>query len=271
MFWLDGLNVIAKMRAVIQRSASSQPLRFQCLALLLGVGSVYAAMPFNSATVTRIENKVAVGEVHGGKSVKRPAAVSDVIKEKNFLTTETESRAELEFADKTIVRVGQNTVFTFDGESRTLSLQKGTMLFYVPPGGGGGQIKTPSLTAAITGTIAKVSENMIAVLAGQLTTPWGIVHRGEAIEFVNGEHRIFKFDQSEAWRGKLVFFGGPLPEIPEIGAPADLIGRPDVHFFDIREWSEVNPRVNAIVPDRPRRAPKPSNNDNGGSNEVPIY
>ncbi len=233
---------------------SSKPIGLQCLALLLaaGVGSVYAAVPFKSATITRIENKVAVGEVKGGRNALRPASVSEVISDKDFLSTESESRAELRFPDKTIVRVGQNTVFSFDADSRTLSLQKGAMIFYVPPGGEGGQIKTPSLTAAITGTIAKVTENLIAVLAGMIKTPWGDVHRGEAIEFINGQHRIFKFDLSEAWKGKLVFFGGPLPEIPEIGSPAQLLGMPNLHFFDVMEWSQVNPRVNAFI-----NTPKP--------------
>jgi len=261
------------MRAVFYRSASSQPLGLQCLALLVvtGLGSVYAAMPFTSATVTRVENNVEVGETVNGKSAQRPAAVSDVIKEKNYLVTENESRAELEFPDKSIVRVGQNTVFSFDAESRTLSLQKGAMIFYVPPGSGGGTIKTPSLTAAITGTIGKVSENMIACLAGQISTPWGIIHRGEALQFINGQHIIFKFDSSEAWKGKLVFFGKPLPEIPEIGSPTQLLGQPNIHAFDIQEWSITNPFVDANLGGSPTRAPKPKGNNNNGNIEKPVY
>ena len=225
-----------------------------CLALLTAASQ---AAPFSSATVTRVENKVMVSLTKSGKSEQRPAAVADVIKEKDYLRTESESRAELQFPDKSLVRVGQNTVFTFDAASRTLSLQKGAMMFYVVPGSGEAQIKTPSLTAAITGTIGKVTENMIAVLVGQLKTPWGTVHAGEAISFINGQYVIFKFDPSQAWSGKLVFFNGPLPEIPDIGPPMQLLGLPNLHWFDIEQWAMNNP---SNLP-QPPKPPTPPDHD----------
>ena len=79
--------------------------------LLLVAFAAIAAAQFaraDSPSVTAVlsNSEVAVGETESGK--RRPAAVSDVIKAKNYVQTETESRTELEFKDRSIVRVGQN-------------------------------------------------------------------------------------------------------------------------------------------------------------------
>ncbi|MEA3187303.1 MAG: hypothetical protein QOD99_1133 [Chthoniobacter sp.] len=233
----------------------ARPVRFQLgvltAASLFSLGGTgAAAQPFDSATVTRIENQVSVGQ--GAKAAERPAAVSDVIKGEEYLRTLTEARAELKFSDHSIVRVGQNSVFTFDAGSRTLSLEKGTMLFYIPPGSGGGQIKTRAFTAAVTGTIGLVSENLIAVLRGTLHTQWGDVPKGWAVD---SSGHIFQFDLDEVVKtSKLFNFGGPPPSFP-LGSPlapvddevagvlAEFPGLPDLHFLDIQEATQINPRV----------------------------
>jgi hypothetical protein len=153
--------------------------------------------------------------------------------------------------------VGQDTVFSFDADSRTLSLEKGTMLFYVPPGSGGGTIKTPSLTAAITGTVAKVSKNLIAVLSGSIHTPWGTVHSGEAIDALAGNIRIFAFDPSQAMAGHLVAFGGALPELPQVGGENNKVYKaPDLQGTDVTGINQVNLRFNK--PSGPPVVPKPT-------------
>jgi hypothetical protein len=153
----------------------------------LGIAAVtaVAAEPFTSATVSRVENQVSYGRVIGDKSETRPAEPNDVIKAANFLMSEAQSRAELKYEDGTIVRIGQNTIFTFEANTRTLNLKKGTFVFYVPKGKGGGTIKTPSFTAAITGTIGKVSDNLIAVIEGSVTlVPSGrVVNEGYFARF----------------------------------------------------------------------------------------
>ncbi len=177
-----------------------------------------AAVPFSEATVTRLQNRVSYGEQRDGDSLTRPAAVQDVVKARNFLLTETDARAELRYPDGSIVRVGQNTVFTFEADSRTLSLIKGSFIFYVPKGEGGGVIKTPSLTAAITGTVGKVSPNMIAVIEGTLKLiPSGrIVGAGQFVRRnADGTLTIDWFDPATALDGKLMSFNGPLPPFRE--------------------------------------------------------
>jgi hypothetical protein len=184
-----------------------------------GLGVAHAAVPFDSATVSLIENKVYIGTVKNGQRSQQSASIDSVVTSKQYVATETASRAELKFPNNSIVRVGQNTVFSFEAKSRTLDLEKGTMLFCVPHGTGGGTIKTPSLTAAITGTIGKVSANMIAVLRGQVKVQvfgkWYTVDAGWALEVIGNEVRVYRLKKGDATSGKLYYFGGALPEIPD--------------------------------------------------------
>ena len=190
------------------------------IALYLSAVSANAA-PLTEATVTRLQNVVSYGSAKGGKI--RPAVVADVVRSDNFLLTETDSRAELKYADGSLVRIGQNTVFSFDASSRTLALEKGTFIFYVPKGSGGGTIKTPSLTAAITGTVGKVSENIIAIIEGEVTLiPSGRVVRAGFFARWNpdGTITIARFDPRGVWEGKLVHFNGPMPGVEEEYGPS---------------------------------------------------
>jgi hypothetical protein len=226
-----------------------------------------AAVPFDSARVTVVENRVSIGALAQPEAGGRTAKVSDVVREKDFLSTETDSRAELEFKDNSLVRVGQNTIFSFNAESRALALKKGSMLFYVPPGAGGGEIRTPSLTAAITGTVAKLGADryreLMAVLHGELKTKYGKVPAGYAIEWVGGRVRIFQFDTTEARSGKLYHLAGrALPEEPEFGLTKkfQLPTLPDLHPYDLQDATQVNPRVIKNLgrkPDEKPEAPKP--------------
>lgn len=233
----------------------------------LMMSGAQGVMPFSSATVTRVENNVEIGSHAGG--AERPAALHDVIEAQTYLITQNESRAELEFPDHTVVRVGQDSVFSFDAQSRTLSLEKGAMLFYLPPGSGGGQIKTPSLTAAITGTVAKVSKNLIAVMSGSVKTPWGTVHAGEAIDALNGNIRIFQFDASQAMAGHLVGFGGPLPELPQVGGENNKVySQANLRYLDTTSFNQIAARF--IKPTGTVVVPKPGLPMTGGGGHPPY-
>ena len=178
-----------------------------------------AGIPFDSAKVSLIENKVFVGNTKAGGNSRHAAETGTTVTAKEFVATEASSRAELKFEDNSIVRVGQNSIFSFDAGSRTLSLKEGTMLFYIPHDSGGGNIKTPSFTAAITGTVGKVSKNMLGVLKGEVkVTVDGkeyIVPEGWVLEVIGHEVRLFKFKPGFATSGALYYFGGLLPETPD--------------------------------------------------------
>lgn len=213
----------------------------------LAGASVFGA-PLKQATVTRKQNRVDYGDIAKGEGSLRSAEVNDVIRDSAFLKTGTNSRAELKYADGTLVRVGQNAVFSFDSESRTLSLTDGTMIFAMPKGNGGGTIKTPSLTAAITGTSCKVSVDRIAVLEGSLKLiPGGqIVNAGEfALRDANGNIVVAPFDPASALEGKLMSFNGPLPTVDQITfqslPPPTII--PDLRRLDILERTQNIPSM----------------------------
>ena len=219
-----------------------------------GATMTVCASPFDSAQITRLENSVTVGDIHAGRaSGRRPAVVSDAVKANNFVQTGNESRAELQFKDTSLVRVGQNSVFSFEAKSRTLSLQKGDMLFYVAPGQGTGTIKTPALTAGITGTLCKVAPDMIAVLRGSITVTVAgkpvKVPAGWAVKVVHGTARIYQFDPAEATKGKL-YSMGPLPEDPgiQIKQARTAFHFPKLHDANAIDSGVVNPSVRQPVP-----------------------
>ena len=111
-------------------------------------GELHAA-PLKQATVTQTYNEVKVVAPTRGD---RAAAAGEKIEGDQGLRTGQASRAELEFQDKTLTRLGANTIFNFENGTRDLSLEQGTMLLQVPKGAGGAKIRTAAITAAITGT-----------------------------------------------------------------------------------------------------------------------
>ncbi len=124
------------------------------LASLILVQSLTAA-PLMEARVQRKYNTVRILE---GDSI-RPATVDDVISGNRAVQTGDNSRVELMFPDNTLTRLGSNTIFSFKGGSREVSLLKGTMLFQIPKGVGGANIHTAAITAAITGTTGLVEND----------------------------------------------------------------------------------------------------------------
>jgi hypothetical protein len=196
---------------------------------LAGIAAVSTAAPLDTATVTRVQNKAVVAEVNGDQaSAVHPAAISEVLKANNLLQTAATARAELQFNDGSLVRVGPNTVFSFNSKARTLSLEKGDMLFYLPPGRDGVKIKTASLTAAITGTVVLIKVKSALCLAGKFKLTYIEDGKEKAIEleggtdhnaakWVNGRLEVYQSDASDPLWGRALekltaWAGAPLPD-----------------------------------------------------------
>jgi hypothetical protein len=189
------------------------------------------AMDLKQAKFTQVINKVAV--FSAVNKISHSVVVDDIFKMPDLLRTGPGSRAELVAADKTITRVGANTIFSYDAESRTIDLQQGSLLFHSDPGKGGGTIRTSAAIAAVVGTTIIVT-----------CTPDGgfkvLDLEGEVeITFKNGLHQylepgqmtfvlpggtqrapiiIFRLD-SETKDSLLVSgFANPLPSMPKINA-----------------------------------------------------
>jgi hypothetical protein len=116
--------------------------------LIAPAGSAIAA-ELQEAQVTRIVKDVRLLPT---QAVPRPAAVNETVRSDTAVRTGDESRTELTFTDKTLARLGANTIFTFNEGTRNLDLGTGVMLLHVPKGAGGAKISTAAVTAAITGT-----------------------------------------------------------------------------------------------------------------------
>src|SRR5580658_9383534 len=102
------------------------------------------------ATVTESVNVVNHGSSQSAASAPAPKGTD--IRDGEYVETGSASRAELQFANKTISRLGANTIFNYSASSNEVDLQAGTILFSKPKDGKQLNIKTEAVTAAIVGT-----------------------------------------------------------------------------------------------------------------------
>ena len=131
--------------------------------------------PFSKATFTEVIRQVDVLD-HPSLSAT-PAQIDEIFSSPDLLQTGRKSRAELAFNDGTLTRVGSNTIFSLESQSRTINLKQGSLLFHSPEGKGGGKIVTASATASVVGTtiiVAATSDGgfKILVLEGSATVTY---------------------------------------------------------------------------------------------------
>ena len=119
-------------------------------ATLLTAALAVHATPISESIVTDIIKDVSV--VDASTKAAAPTSLSALVKAPNLVRTGPESRAELTAPDQTVTRVGANSVFAFEPESRAVRLEKGSVLFHSPKGKGGGVIKSGGASAAVLGS-----------------------------------------------------------------------------------------------------------------------
>src|SRR6267154_4276136 len=76
----------------------------------------------------------------------RPAATGSVVQNQNVVRTGTESRAELEFTDLTLARLGANSIFSFDAKARAMNFTRGAVLFSKPTNSGAFQLNSGAVS-----------------------------------------------------------------------------------------------------------------------------
>src|SRR4029453_10128975 len=116
------------------------------LFVFVGYVATLWAAPFDQAEVTKTINLVSL------LPQDMRAAPGDFVKGDTALKTGGNSRAELQFPDLTITRIGSNALFRFIAGTREMVLDSGTMLFSSPKGAGGGKVQAGAVTAAVTGS-----------------------------------------------------------------------------------------------------------------------
>lgn len=114
------------------------------------------AAPLKSAVVTTVVNDVKLSERSGEA---KPVGTGQTMGGSSTLLTGRKSRAALTFPDKTVTRVGANSVFRFSSGSRDMEISQGSFLLQVPKGAGGATIRTSTVVAGITGTTTMMEYN----------------------------------------------------------------------------------------------------------------
>jgi len=97
----------------------------------------------NGARVTQAIRNVQLLAPH---AAPRPASINDNVRAGTAVRTGSDSRAELTFTDRTLARLGANSVLSFDEGG--FDLANGSILLYLPKSSGGGRINTAVATAA---------------------------------------------------------------------------------------------------------------------------
>jgi len=158
----------------------------------------------------------------------------------DFPQTGHRSPTRLEADDGTVIRVGANTLFSFEETDHTINLKKGSLIFHSPEGRGGGRIVTASATASFVGT-------MITVTATEDGGFKLLVLEGTAqVTFPNGEVRILE-------AGQMTFVlpseGGTVISETTSGDEAEtpLAGKPGPVFnFDLERLREGSRLLNGF-------------------------
>jgi len=146
-------------RCTIHRSRWLPVTRLALVASILAVSPWAPAAVLKQAELTAVVNDVKLVEPGKGE---RAAGVRDVVAGTSSVKTGIKSRAELLFQDKTLTRLGANTLFSFDEGTRELELERGTVLLQIPKGICGAKIRTAAVTAAVTGTTIMLEYTPVA-------------------------------------------------------------------------------------------------------------
>ena len=185
----------------------------------------------------------------------QPVSQGAIVRDENVVRTGTESRAELEFGDLTLARLGANSIFTFDAEARAMNCTQGAALFSKPTNSGRVEIRAGAITAAITGSTGFVSNQPMArakkgratANSQERTTMIGMLEgkiRGTALwRDHTGKERTFRFALGAG--EMIVAQPGRQPVVVQFDIPRFLRTSPLITGFsgDLPNAGQVNRTV----------------------------
>lgn len=116
-------------------------------------GSLIAPMELEAASLlgARVTRVIKDVKVVSPATTPHAARLNETIPDGGGVRTGRGSRAELAFRDRSVARLGANTVCDLETTSQSLTLAEGAVLFQAPAGGGP-KIKIGGITASIGGT-----------------------------------------------------------------------------------------------------------------------
>ena len=125
------------------------------VSLLCASRSVLWAADLSQAVVRQKVNIVTVAPRLGAKA--EPAVQGAILYDENVVQTGTASKAELEFADRTRMRMTANAIFTFDTKTRTMNHTQGAVLVSKPTDSGAIELRSGAISGGITGSTVFLS------------------------------------------------------------------------------------------------------------------
>lgn len=180
----------------------------------------------------------------------RPAAQGAVIHDENVVRTGTESRAELEFTDLTLARLGSNSIFSFDAQARAMNFTRGAVLFSKPTNSGAIQLRSGAVSGAITGSTGFISTVPIE----------GIGNAGQTRSNGKGSTTLVgmlegKFHGGSRWTDN----AGREHTTPFQLGPGEMLvaradGAPRVAQFDIPRFVKTSPLIKGFKAPLPNAA-----------------
>ncbi|HMJ07164.1 MAG TPA: FecR domain-containing protein [Chthoniobacterales bacterium] len=215
------------------------------LSLALAAGGASAA-DLSQAVVRQKVNVVTIAPSLSGPA--RPASTGSVVANDNVVRTGTESRAELEFSDLTLARLGANSIFSFDAQARALTCNQGAILFAKPSNSGRVEVRAGAITAAITGSTGFVSNRRAGAKGRQHDATND--ERATMLGMLEGKLR-----GSATWRdgqGRNHNFSFHLGPGEMIVAHPDR--RPVIVQFDIPRFVRTSPLITAFNSSLPNAA-----------------
>jgi len=138
-------------------------------AVLLALTRIGSAADLSQAVVRQKVNVVTLAP--NLTSEPRPASQGAIVRNENVVRTGTESRAELEFTDLTLARLGSNSIFSFDAQARAMTFTRGAVLFSKPTNSGAIELRSGAITAAITGSTGFISNVPLGGLKAGMRNP----------------------------------------------------------------------------------------------------
>jgi FecR protein len=117
--------------------------------------SVLCGADLSQAVVRQKVNIVTVAPKLGAKA--EPAIQGATVYDQNVVQTGTASKAELEFADRTRMRMTANAIFTFDTKTRTMNHTQGAVLVSKPTDSGAIELRSGAVSGGITGSTVFLS------------------------------------------------------------------------------------------------------------------
>jgi hypothetical protein len=144
----------AAFRGPISRSRGGA-LSLVALASILCSASLASGADLSQAVLRRKENIVT--RAPNLTAQAEPITQGAVIDDGSVVRTGTASKAELQFTDLTLARLGSNTNFSFDAKARAMNANRGAVLFGKPSNSGPIQLRSGAISGAITGSTGFIS------------------------------------------------------------------------------------------------------------------